>query len=123
VSSHTGALAGSGRAFDAAVRQAGALRVGTLEELFDVARALVTGRRPPGRRVILLTNGGGLGILATDAARDAGLDVSSLSPSTRARLSAVLPATRQRRILSTSSVTRRLHKHSTRSPVSPAHSL
>ena len=78
VSSHTGALAGSDRAFDAAVRQAGALRVTTLEELFDVARALVTGRTPPGRRVILVTNGGGLGILATDAARDAGLDVAPL---------------------------------------------
>jgi len=91
VSSHTGALAGSDRAFDAAVRQAGALRVMTLEELFDVARALVTGRTPPGRRVILVTNGGGLGILATDAARDAGLDVAPLPAPARARLTAVLP--------------------------------
>jgi acetyl coenzyme A synthetase (ADP forming)-like protein len=91
VFSHTGALAGSDRAFDAAVRQAGALRVSTLEELFDVARVLVAGRMPSGRRAILVTNGGGLGILATDAARDAGLDVSPLSPATRARLSAVLP--------------------------------
>jgi acetyltransferase len=91
VSSHTGALAGSDRAFDAAVRQAGALRVTTLEELFDVARALVAGRTPPGRRVILVTNGGGLGILATDAARDAGLDVAPLPESAQARLSAVLP--------------------------------
>jgi acetyltransferase len=92
VSSHTGALAGSDRAFDAAVRQAGALRVTTLEELFDVARALVTGRTPPGRRVTLVTNGGGLGILATDAARDAGLDVAPLPPPAQARLAAVLPA-------------------------------
>jgi acetyltransferase len=91
VSSHTGALAGSDRAFDAAVRQAGALRVATLEEMFDVARALVAGRTPPGRRVILVTNGGGLGILATDAARDAGLDVASLPPAVRSHLSAVLP--------------------------------
>ena len=91
VSSHTGALAGSDRAFDAAVRQAGALRVSTLEELFDVARALVTGRTPPGRRVILVTNGGGLGILATDAAHDAGLDVAPLPAPARARLNAVLP--------------------------------
>jgi acetyl coenzyme A synthetase (ADP forming)-like protein len=91
VSSHTGALAGSDRAFDAVVRQAGALRVTTLEELFDVARALVTGRTPPGRRVILVTNGGGLGILATDAARDAGLDVAPLPAPAQARLTAVLP--------------------------------
>jgi acetyltransferase len=92
VSSHTGALAGSDRAFDAAVRQAGALRVRTLEELFDVARALVAGRTPPGRRVILVTNGGGLGILATDAAREAGLEVAPLPAPIQARLGAVLPS-------------------------------
>ena len=92
VSSHTGALAGSDRAFEAAVRQAGALRVATLEEMFDVARALVAGRTPPGRRVILVTNGGGLGILATDAAHDVDLQVTPLPEPTRARLSAVLPS-------------------------------
>ncbi len=73
------------------MRQAGALRVATLEELFDVARALMAGRTPPGRRVLLVTNGGGLGILATDAARDAGLDVAPLPAAARARLSSVLP--------------------------------
>jgi acetyltransferase len=92
VSSHTGALAGSDRAFDAAVRQAGALRVTALEEMFDVARALVAGRTPPGRRVILVTNGGGLGILATDAAREAGLEVTPLPATVQARLRGVLPA-------------------------------
>jgi acetyl coenzyme A synthetase (ADP forming)-like protein len=91
VSSHTGALAGSDRAFDAAVRQAGALRVHALEELFDVARALVTGRTPPGQRVVLVTNGGGLGILATDAAREAGLTVTPPAPHVRAALCGVLP--------------------------------
>jgi acetyltransferase len=91
VASHTGALAGSDRAFDAAVRQAGALRVTTLEELFDVARALQAGRTPPGRRVILVTNGGGLGILAADAAREGGLEVTPLPEAAQARLRAVLP--------------------------------
>ena len=91
VGSHTGALAGSDRAFDAAVRQAGAVRVGTLEELFDVARALAAGRRPPGRRVVLTTNGGGLGILATDAARDEGLEVAPLDDAARERLAIALP--------------------------------
>lgn len=91
VGSHTGALAGSDRAFDAAVRQAGAVRAGTLEDLFDLARALATGRRPPGRRVVLTTNGGGLGILATDAAREAGLEVAALDAAVRERLAAVLP--------------------------------
>jgi acetyltransferase len=91
ISSHTGALAGSDQAFDAAVRQAGALRVTTLEELFDVARALVAGRTPPGRRVILVTNGGGLGVLAADAAREAGLEVTPLPAPAQAALRAVLP--------------------------------
>src|SRR4030095_945108 len=91
VSSHTRALAASDRACDAAVRQAGALRVTSLEELFDVARALVAGHTPPGRRVILVTNGGGLGILATDAAREAGLDVAPLPAPVQARLANVLP--------------------------------
>lgn len=91
VSSHTGALAGSDRAFDAAVRQAGALRVDTLEALFDVGRALVAGRLPKNRRVVLVTNGGGLGILATDAARAAGLEVATIDDEARVRLAAALP--------------------------------
>jgi acetate---CoA ligase (ADP-forming) len=91
VSSHTGALAGSDRAFDAAVRQAGALRVDTLEELFDAARALVGGRLPHGRRVVMVTNGGGLGILATDAARDGDLTVTPPGAAVQAALRTVLP--------------------------------
>lgn len=92
VASHTGALAGSDDAFDAAVRQAGALRVNTLEDLFDVARVLVAGRRPRGARVVVATNGGGLGILATDAARAAGLEVAPLDTAVRGRLASALPA-------------------------------
>jgi acetate---CoA ligase (ADP-forming) len=93
VSSHTGALAGSDRAFEAAVRQAGALRVQSIEELFDVARALESQPLPRGRRLLVMTNGGGLGIVATDAARDAGLTVPALAEETRRRLRAVLPST------------------------------
>jgi acetyltransferase len=92
VGSHTGALAGSDRAFDAAVRQAGAIRVETLEELFDVGRALAATRAPAGRQVLLVTNGGGLGVLATDAARAAGLELAPVDDDTAARLRAVLPA-------------------------------
>jgi acetyl coenzyme A synthetase (ADP forming)-like protein len=92
IGSHTGALAGSDRAFDAAVRQAGAVRAETLEELFDVARALAAGRTPTSRRVIVTTNGGGLGILATDAGRALGLNVAPLSAPTQQRLAAALPA-------------------------------
>jgi len=93
VSSHTGALAGSDRAFDAAVRQAGAVRVRTVEELFDLARGLASQPRPAGRRLLVVTNGGGLGIVATDAARDAGLTVAPLDAAAQQRLRAVLPDT------------------------------
>lgn len=93
VSSHTGALAGSDRAFDAAVRQAGALRVDTVEELFDVARGIATQPMPRGRRLMVVTNGGGVGIVAADAARAAGLTIEPPEPATRARLAAGLPPT------------------------------
>lgn len=92
VSSHTGALAGSDLAFQTAVRQAGAVRARSIEELFDIARALETQPLPKGRRLVVMTNGGGLGIVATDAARDVGLTVPALAADTRARLRAVLPS-------------------------------
>jgi acetyltransferase len=93
VSSHTGALAGSDAAFDAAVTQAGAVRARTIEELFDLARALESQPLPRGRRLLVVTNGGGLGIVATDAAREAGLQVGPLEEPVRERLRAVLPPT------------------------------
>lgn len=93
VSSHTGALAGSDRAFDAAVRQAGALRVDTVAELFDVARGLASQPLPRGRRLVVVTNGGGLGIVATDAARAAGFTMEPTSEPVRRRLAEGLPAT------------------------------
>jgi acetyl coenzyme A synthetase (ADP forming)-like protein len=91
VSSHTGALAGSDVAFDAAIRRAGAVRARSIEELFDLARALSSQPLPRGSRLTIVTNGGGLGIVAADAARDAGLDVPMLPDDTQARLRAVLP--------------------------------
>ena len=93
VSSHTGALAGSDRAFDAAVHQAGALRVDTVEELFDAARGLASQPLPRGRRLVVVTNGGGLGIVATDAAHAAGLAITPLDDAVRRRLAEGLPAT------------------------------
>lgn len=85
-SSHTGALAGSDRAYDAAFRKAGVLRVGTVEELFEVAQALVQSPLPRGRRLGIVTNAGGPGILAADAAAEAGLEVPPLAPATVASL-------------------------------------
>ncbi len=93
VASHTGALAGSDRAFDAAVRQAGALRVDTVEELFDVARGLASQPMPRGRRLVVVTNGGGLGIVATDAARAAAFTMEPPAEPLRRRLAEGLPAT------------------------------
>jgi acetyl coenzyme A synthetase (ADP forming)-like protein len=91
VSSHTGALAGSDVAFDAAVHRAGAVRARSIEELFDLVRALAAQPLPRGRRLTIVTNGGGLGIVAADAARDAGLEVTPPPDAVRARLRAVLP--------------------------------
>jgi acetyltransferase len=93
VSSHTGALAGSDAAFEAAVRQTGAVRARTVEELFDLARCLASQPLPRGRRLLVVTNGGGLGVIATDAALDAGLEVAALDAPVQARLRAVLPPT------------------------------
>jgi acetyltransferase len=93
VTSHTGALAGSDRAFEAAIRQAGAIRAHGVEALFDLAHALERQPVPGGRRLAVVTNGGGLGIVATDAARDAGLMVPALGAEVEARLRGVLPPT------------------------------
>ena len=96
--SHTGALAGADIVFDAAIRRAGMLRVDTLQQLFDAAEALAHHRGSGGtaaaqlERLTLLTNGGGAGVLAADAAADAGLELAALSPDTRAAMDGWLPA-------------------------------
>jgi acetyl coenzyme A synthetase (ADP forming)-like protein len=91
-SSHTAALAGSDAAVDALFRQAGVIRSRTLDELVDVASVLSAQPVPRGRRVAVLTNAGGLGILCADACESAGLDLATLGESTRERLLQVLPA-------------------------------
>jgi acetate---CoA ligase (ADP-forming) len=91
-SSHTAALAGSETAVSALFRQAGVTRCNTLEELIDVAALLSS--QPPlqGRRVAVLTNAGGLGILCADACDAAGLELPRLSEETKDALSGILPA-------------------------------
>src|SRR5690606_31650342 len=94
--SHTGSLAGSDEVYDAAFRRAGALRVFTLEELFDAAQTLSTATALPrngGGRLAILTNGGGLGVLATDALIDQGGQLAELSQETIERLDGLLPVT------------------------------
>jgi acetyl coenzyme A synthetase (ADP forming)-like protein len=88
--SHTGSLAGADVAVDALLEQTGVLRVESVSELFDVAQALSTQPLPAGRRVAILTNGGGPGILATDFVVGRGLEVAKLSEETRRALRAVL---------------------------------
>jgi acetyl coenzyme A synthetase (ADP forming)-like protein len=89
--SHTGALATLDVASDALFRQAGVIRVDTLEELFDAANLLAHQPVPKGRRVAILTNAGGPGILAADACEANGLEVVALSDETRAKLAEFLP--------------------------------
>jgi acetate---CoA ligase (ADP-forming) len=90
-SSHTAALAGSEAAVDALFHQAGVLRARTLEELVDVAGLLSSQPLPRGRRVGVLTNAGGLGILCADACEAAGLELPELAQETRKALAEALP--------------------------------
>jgi len=88
---HTGALAGSDAVYDAAFRRAGLLRVRDLDELFAAAETL--GRLEPftGERLAILTNGGGIGVLAVDRLADLGGTLAALSPATMDKLNAALP--------------------------------
>lgn len=92
-SSHTGALASTDAVVGALFRQAGIIRTDTLEELFDVANLLAHQPVPAGRRVAVLTNAGGPGILAADACEANGLELPMLTDATVAELRSFLPAT------------------------------
>ncbi|RJP54008.1 MAG: CoA-binding protein [Anaerolineaceae bacterium] len=89
--SHTGALAASDTAFDAAFEKAGVLRAETAEQMFDWARALETCPLPKGNRIGILTNAGGPGVIAADSLEHHGLVLAQLSESTLEALSAILP--------------------------------
>lgn len=91
--SHTGALAGSDAVYDAAFRRAGMLRVYDVDELFDAVATLANPPKHAGDRLGILTNGGGLGVLATDTLMDQDGHLADLAPETIAKLDAVLPKT------------------------------
>jgi acetyl coenzyme A synthetase (ADP forming)-like protein len=91
--SHTGALAGSDAVYDAVFAQAGILRVDTVEELFDFAVGFSRQPLPKGNRFAIVTNAGGPGIMATDAAIRYGLELAKLRPETLESLKAKLPPT------------------------------
>jgi acetyl coenzyme A synthetase (ADP forming)-like protein len=90
-SSHTGALATSDAVVDALCRQAGVIRTNTLDEMFDVAALLSNQPLPKGRRVAILSNAGGPGILAADACEASGLELPALSEKTKEALRQFLP--------------------------------
>ncbi|HEX5695060.1 MAG TPA: GNAT family N-acetyltransferase, partial [Acidimicrobiia bacterium] len=91
-SSHTGALASSDVAVQALFRQAGVIRVDTIEELFDAANLLANQPIPAGERVGVVTNAGGPGILAADALEAKGLVLPELSAELRDKIGSRLPA-------------------------------
>lgn len=89
---HTGAMVGADDVFDAALQRAGVVRAMTIEQLFAAAQQLATPNRVSGNRLAIVTNGGGLGVMATDRAIDLGVAMATLSKNTIAQLNEKLPA-------------------------------
>lgn len=90
-SSHTGALAGSDTAFDAAFKQTGIIRAGGVEDLFDMAKVFSGGKVPASGNIMIITNAGGPGIIAADEAEKAGLSLPVVGKASVKRLSQRLP--------------------------------
>ncbi len=90
--SHTGAMTGSDEVYDAAFRRSGVLRVNAIAELFNMAEVLGKQPRPSGPRLMILTNAGGPGVLATDALVGGNAELAELSAESEKALSAFLPA-------------------------------
>jgi acetyltransferase len=94
--SHTGALVGDDAVFDMALRRVGAIRVTAYTQMYAAAETLAAGRLPrpaPGNRLAIVTNGGGPGVLAADAAADNSVTLAKLSPQTIEQLDKLLPTT------------------------------
>ena len=89
---HSGAIVGSDDVFDAALRRAGAVRVRSFVELFSAAKCLASRYRPVGKRLAIITNGGGPGVLAADWISEIGLQLGRFSPDTVEKLRPQLPA-------------------------------
>lgn len=91
--SHTGAVAGQDAVYDAAFRRAGTLRVYSTDDMFDAVEILARGRMADKETLAILTNGGGPGVMATDAVIDGGGQLATLTPETIAALDSQLPDT------------------------------
>lgn len=90
-SSHTGALSGSDMIYDTVLRQSGVIRVRTIEEMFDLLSIFANMPMPKDNRVAIVTNAGGLGVMAADALADHNLTLASFSAETVEKLKAHLP--------------------------------
>lgn len=90
-SSHTGALAGSEIAFNAAFRQTGIIRANGIQDLFDTALAFSEGKLPKGDRLLIITNAGGPGIIAADTAEKLGLKLPQMTKDTIESIIKLLP--------------------------------
>jgi acetyltransferase len=88
---HTGAMVGDDDVFDAALQRAGVVRAKTIEQLFSAAQLLATRHRASGNRLAIVTNGGGLGVMAADRAIDLGVAIAVLCDDTMTRLNKSLP--------------------------------
>ncbi len=89
--SHTGSLAGDEQVYDSAFRQAGAIRVSTWQEFWQVPKVFSSQPLPAGNRVAIVTHTGGAGVVATDTAVEAGLEVASFSAPTLEKLAGISP--------------------------------
>ncbi len=90
--SHTGSMAGSDAVYDAAFREGGALRVESVEEMLDLCQGLASFPPLRGRRLVIVANSGGPGVLAADKAEEVGLEVAEPSPGLKEKLRTFLPS-------------------------------
>jgi acetyl coenzyme A synthetase (ADP forming)-like protein len=90
-SSHTGSLAGSAMAYEAAFRQCGVLKASSIEEMFDISFLFASQPLIAGNRIAIVTNAGGPGVIAADAIENFGLRLATLSPGTISSLRSILP--------------------------------
>ncbi|MGD8840688.1 MAG: bifunctional acetate--CoA ligase family protein/GNAT family N-acetyltransferase, partial [Gammaproteobacteria bacterium] len=88
---HTGAMVGADDVFDAALQRVGVVRAMTIEQLFSAAQLLSSRNRVNGNRLAIITNGGGLGVMATDRAIDLGVNIATLSDRSISRLNECMP--------------------------------
>lgn len=89
--SHTGSMAGADNVFDAAIRQCGAIRANTLKEMFEICKGFSLMPDMKGRKVAVITNSGGPGVMSTDKAEEVGLDIPVSSDALKEELATFLP--------------------------------